>query len=429
MKVLVVGSGGREHALGWALARSPSVSQLESAPGNPGLARLGRIRPVAAEDLDGQVRLFREERYHLVVVGPEQPLALGLADRLRAEGAAVFGPGAGGARLESSKAFAKGFMARHGIPTAAFRVVESLGEARALLAEWGPPIVVKASGLAGGKGVVVAETAAEALEACVGCLESRAFGAAGSTVILEKKLEGEEISLFTVTDGRSYHVLPGSQDHKRAFDGDRGPNTGGMGAYSPAPILDEALLARVKREIIEPTLSGLVAEGVDYRGLLYLGLMVTARGPELLEYNVRFGDPETQAVLPRLGLDLGELLLGAATATLRAEGLEPPAIPASACVVAVAGEYPRSGSRGAVIRGVEEAEARGALVFHAGTAEQDGALVTAGGRVLNVVGTGDTLALAVERAYASLEAIGFEGMRFRRDIGRRALTRGAHSAH
>jgi phosphoribosylamine--glycine ligase len=248
-------------------------------------------------------------------------------------------------------------------------------------------------------------------------------------VVLEKRLEGEEVSLFAVTDGRSYHLLPEAQDHKRALDDDRGSNTGGMGAYSPAPILDPALLLRVRCEVLEPTLTGLAAEGIEYRGLLYLGLMITARGPELLEYNVRFGDPETQVVLPRLGLDLGLLLLAAARGILEPEAFGPPANPAAACVVATAAEYPRSGSRGAVIRGVEAAEASGALVFHAGTAEADGALVTAGGRILNVVGTGDSLALAIERAYAGLEEIEFEGMRFRRDIGRRALARGVQTRH
>jgi phosphoribosylamine--glycine ligase len=419
--VLIVGSGGREHALGWALQASAGVERVDAAPGNPGLGEIGRVQGVASGDLAGVEELVREENYDLVVIGPEQPLAQGLADRLRDRGATVFGPGEKGARLEASKAFAKDFMARHGIPTAAYRVVGRPEEALDLLAEWGPPVVVKASGLAAGKGVAVAETEEEARRAIDECMKQKSFGEAGLTVVMEKLLEGEEASVFVITDGRRYHLLPGSQDHKRAYDGDAGPNTGGMGALSPAPILTPEHMATVETAIVRPTLEGLRAEGIPFRGLLYLGLMITESGPELLEYNVRFGDPETQAVLPRLGFDLARVLFEAAQGELGETRLDPPAHEASACVVAAAADYPRSGAKGLPIRGVEEARKRGALVFHAGTARRQGDLVTNGGRVLNVVGVGDTLRGAVDLAYEALERIHFDGMRFRRDIGDRAL--------
>ncbi len=419
LKVLVVGSGGREHALGWALDRCASVARVEAAPGNPGLAEIGPLRPVAADDLDRLAALVRTERYDLVVVGPEAPLAAGLADRLRADGTAVFGPGAAGARLEASKAFAKAFMARHGIPTARYRTVTRLAEAEDTFAEWGAPIVVKASGLAAGKGVTVAETVEEARTAARAALEGSAFGAAGAEVVLEERLVGEEASVFAITDGRDHRILPGSRDHKRARDGDRGPNTGGMGAVSPAAILTPARLEEIGRAMVEPTLEGLRREETAFRGLLYFGVMVTAEGPRLLEYNVRFGDPETQAVLPRLGGDLAGTLMAAARGELAGVAPDPSVHPASACVVAAARDYPRSGARGLPITGIERARERGALVFHAGTAIGDGRLVAAGGRVLNVVGVGGSLDEALRIAYAGVAEIHFEGMRYRADIGGR----------
>ncbi len=427
MKVLVIGSGGREHALGWALARSDSVGTVDAAPGNPGMAALGTLHPVRADDLEGIAALVQEKGHDLVVIGPENPLALGLGDRLRDRGTAVFGPGASGARLESSKAFAKEFMKRHRIPTAGFEVVRSREEGEAVLEAWGAPLVVKASGLAAGKGVIMAETAAEAREALVDCFDTKSFGEAGSTVVLEKKLEGEEASVFVITDGHRFHVLPGSQDHKRAFDGDEGPNTGGMGAYSPAPVLSPAIRSEVETAIVEPTLGGLREDGIEFRGLLYIGLMVTDDGLEVLEYNVRFGDPETQVVLPRLGFDFGAMLLEAARGELSADSIPGPKQGASACVVAATADYPRSGTRGLPITGVADAEARGALVFHAGTAQRDGELVTSGGRVLGVVGMGENIREAVKQAYSGIEAIHFEGMRYRNDIAHHALGNPADS--
>jgi len=423
LRALVVGSGGREHALGWALAQGPSVSRVDSAPGNPGLASLGRTWAVGAQDLDALVSLARSEAFDLVVVGPEDPLALGLADRLREEHITVFGPDAAGARLESSKAFAKTFMARHGIPTAPFSIVHTIDEAESALERWGVPIVIKASGLAAGKGVVVAESLEEARDACRRFLVDRVFGEAGATLVIEQKLEGEEVSVLALTDGARCYVLPPAQDHKRALEGDQGPNTGGMGAYSPTPIFTDALAREVRSRVLEPTLSGLLAEGITFRGVIYAGLMVTSDGLYVLEYNVRFGDPETQAILPRLkGLDLGRLLFDAAKGELRTD--EPaPSIGACACVVAAARDYPRQGSRGEVVSGIEDALARGALVFHAGTALDNGRLVTAGGRILDVVGTGNTLPEALAVAYGGLERIHFDGIRFRRDIAHRALER------
>jgi phosphoribosylamine--glycine ligase len=423
LRVLVVGSGGREHALGWALAQSPSVRRVESAPGNPGLSALGRNWPVATNDLDALVDLATREAFDLVVIGPEDPLALGLADRLRGAGLTVFGPDASGAQLESSKAFAKRFMQRNDIPTAPFSIVQSMEEAETALGRGGVPVVVKASGLAAGKGVVVAESVDEARAACRSFLVERIFKDAGATVVIEQRLEGEEVSVLAVTDGAHMYVLPSAQDHKRALDGDQGPNTGGMGAYSPAPILTDALAREVRSRILDPTLSGLLAEGITFRGVIYVGLMMTAEGPQVLEYNVRFGDPETQAILPRLeGLDLGGLLFDAARGKLEVER-PVPTVGACACVVAAARDYPRQGSRGERISGVEDALAGGALVFHAGTAMENGRLVTAGGRVLDVVGSGDTLSEALDIAYRGMEQITFEGMRYRRDIGHRALDR------
>lgn len=416
-KVLVIGSGGREHALAWALARSGSVSAVHAAPGNPGMAGLGTVFPVRADDLDGISGLVREEKHDLVVVGPEVPLALGLGDRLRAEGVAVFGPGKDGARLEASKAFAKEFMQRHRIPTAEAVTVHDLAGAERVIREWGAPLVVKASGLAAGKGVILAGTDAEARAAVHSCMQEKAFGEAGLTVVLERKLLGEEMSLFVLTDGTRIHVLPSSRDHKRAYDGDQGPNTGGMGAYSPAPDLEPALASEIENAVVARSLEGLAADGIAFRGLLYIGLMLTAEGPRVLEYNVRFGDPETQAVLPRLDWDWGEVFGEIAAGEFRTTPPEP-VHAASACVVGAAADYPAKGSKGAPITGVREAERTGAIVFHAGTALDGENLVTAGGRVLNVVGRGDSLEDAVTRAYTGIEKVHFVGMRYRRDIGR-----------
>jgi len=418
--VLVIGSGGREHALAWRLRASPSVAAVDCAPGNPGTAGLGENLVLDPGDGASVVRACRERGYDLVVVGPEAPLAAGLADVLRDAGIDTFGPGRAGAMLEASKAFAKAFLARHRIPTALHRTVRAGDDVGVALRGWDRPPVVKASGLAAGKGVVVPETHADAEAALRGCLEDGAFGEAGATVVLEERLTGEEASLFVVTDGVSHRLLPGAQDHKRAYDGDEGPNTGGMGAYSPTPVLDRDAAHRVEREIVVPTLAGLREEGIEYRGLLYVGLMMTVDGPRVIEFNVRFGDPETQVVLPRLGGDFGDLVHAAARGRLGEEPEVTVNPGAAVGVVAAAGDYPVRGSSGVVITGIADAEAAGALVFHAGTARRGGDLVTSGGRVLNVVGRGATPAAARTVAYEAIAAIHFEGMRYRRDIARRA---------
>lgn len=421
MKIIVVGSGGREAALVWAAQRSARVAEVIAAPGNAGIAEQARCAPVKADDIEGLVRLAKEECADLVLIGPEVPLTLGLADRLTAEGIAAFGPSAAAARLEGSKSFAKDFMQRHGIPTAGFRVCRTQAEAEDAVRQFGAPVVIKADGLAAGKGVTVALTGEEAVAAIRSMMSDRVFGAAGERVVVEEYLAGEEASLLAFCDGEQAVPMLAAQDHKRVNDNDQGPNTGGMGAYAPAPVLTPELLERVRREILEPTVRGLAREGMPYRGVLYAGLMITSRGPKVIEYNCRFGDPETQAVLPLLRSDLAEITLACARGRL-----DPSRIAwsdgAAACVVLASGGYPGEFRKGLSIEGLEQAEALpGVHVWHAGTARQDGRFVTAGGRVLNVVATGTDLAEAVRQAYRAAELIRFEGVHFRRDIAARAL--------
>jgi phosphoribosylamine---glycine ligase len=423
MRVLLIGGGGREHALAWALARSPRIERLIAAPGNPGIAAHAGCVPIRDTDIDGLRSLAERERVDLTVVGPELPLACGLADRFRGAGHAVFGPSAAAARLESSKAFAKDLMARHGIPTARFRVFTNAGAARDFCRELGAPLVVKADGLAAGKGVLVCRTLLEADRAVSVCLEARDFGDAGGRVVIEEFMEGEEASFFVLSDGTSALPLAAAQDHKTVFDDDQGPNTGGMGAYSPAPVLDEAMQQRVLTEIVRPTIAAMREEGAPYHGVLYAGLMITRDGPRVVEFNCRFGDPECQAILPRLDEDLLPLLLATATG-----GPLPPSVrwrpDASVCVVLASDGYPGRYDTGRPITGVEAAgRVPGATIFHAGTARRDSALVTAGGRVLAVQALGDNIAEAVAHAYEAADRIFFEGMHFRKDIGRRAIGR------
>ena len=421
--VLLVGGGGREHALAWKLAQSPGLGRMIAAPGNPGIAAHARCVPIKDTAIDELVALGQQERPDLVVVGPETPLALGLAGRLRAAGLAVFGGSAAAARLESSKAFAKDLMARHRIPTARFGTFAAAAAARAYCRELRAPLVVKADGLAAGKGVVVCRTLEEADAAVTQCLEARAFGDAGRTVVVEEFLEGEEASFFALSDGTAVLPLTAAQDHKTVWDGDRGPNTGGMGAYSPAPVIDARMQERVMAEIVRPTVAAMAAEGTPYTGVLYVGLMITREGPKVIEFNCRFGDPECQAILPRLDDDLLALLLAAATG----KGL-PPALSwsprSSVCVVMTSAGYPGRYETGRVITGVEAAAGLdGVNVFHAGTALVGGALVTAGGRVLGVQALGDDVAAAIRAAYAAVERIRFDGAHYRRDIGHHALRR------
>ena len=424
MRVLILGSGGREHALAWKIGRSPHVERVLAAPGSDGIAREARCAPdVEAGDAGAVLALAAREAIDLVVVGPEDPLADGLADRLRAGGLAVFGPSAAAARLESSKAFAKAFMSRHRIPTAGYAVFDDLEAARAHVRAHGGPCVVKADGLAAGKGVSVCDDAPAAERALEEVMGARRFGAAGARVVVEERLAGREVSYYALCDGRHVVPLAAAQDHKRALDGDRGENTGGMGACSPAPGFPESVEKRVLEEIVHPTLNGMAAEGHPFQGVLFVGLMIDAEGaPRVIEFNVRFGDPETQALVLRMDCDLAPLLDAAARGRL--DSVQAPGWrDASVCVVMASGGYPRAYETGKPIRGLEEAERDPAVVvFHAGTRRDgEGRFVTAGGRVLGVSARGASLAEAQRRAYAACDRIAFDGMQLRRDIAAQAL--------
>jgi len=423
MHLLLIGNGGREHALAWKLAQSPLLTRLSCAPGNPGTAREPGVRNVdiAADDLDALLAFAREERVDLTVVGPEAPLVAGIADRFAAAGLRLFGPRAAAARLEGSKAFAKDFMRRHAIPTAEHATFEDEAGALAWLDAHGAPVVVKADGLAAGKGVVVAEDIDTAREAVGDLLGGGRFGEAGRRVVLESFLEGEEASFIALVSGRHALPLATSQDHKRRDEGDRGPNTGGMGAYSPAPIVTDAVHEHVVRDILRPTVDGLADDGLPFVGFLYIGLMIDRQGQaRVVEYNVRLGDPETQPLMMRLESDLVPLLESAVDGTLarqHATWRERSAIG----VVLAAGDYPRGGSTGEAIDGVEAAERDGCRVFHAGTRVREGRLETAGGRVLCVCAAGATLEAAKTMADAGAEVIAWPGRHWRRDIGHRAI--------
>jgi phosphoribosylamine---glycine ligase len=427
LRVLLIGSGGREHALAWKLARSPRLGALYAAPGNPGIAQVAECVPVRADDVVAIADLAERERIDLTVVGPEVPLALGVVDALEARGRGAFGPTRAAAALESSKAFAKDLFARHDIPTARFGTFDTPSAARAFVRELGGRAVVKTDGLAAGKGAIVCRDSTEAERAISDMLERRVFGDAGARVVVEEYLEGEEVSVFALTDGHTVCPLASAQDHKTVFDGDQGPNTGGMGAYSPAPVLDRRLAAEVLRTVLEPTIRAMSTEGRPYRGVLYAGLMLTSTGPRILEYNVRFGDPECQVLMPRLADDL----LPLCEAVVAGRGLPPsvawrpePAV----CVVIASGGYPGEYRTGLPIEGIERAEAHpGVTVFHAGTARRDGRLTTAGGRVLGVTALGADIPDAVTAAYAGAKEIRFDGLHYRRDIGYRALQRSDRS--
>ncbi|MDX1545542.1 MAG: phosphoribosylamine--glycine ligase [Rhodothermales bacterium] len=425
MKILIVGSGGREHALARALARSNRQPELLIAPGNAGTEPLGRNIALPPSDLAGLLALATEEAVDLTIVGPELPLVEGIVDAFEAAGRAIVGPSAHAARLEGSKAFAKRFMVRHGVPTAAHRTFTNLEypEAVAYLEAQGAPIVIKASGLAAGKGAIVCSTREDARAALDRIMVGRAFGAAGDKVVIEEFMEGEEASVFVLTDGETYRLLAPAQDHKRIGEGDTGPNTGGMGAYAPAPLVTDALLDRVRHEIVEPTLEGMRAEGFPYRGVLYVGLMIQEGRPRVVEYNCRFGDPEAQVVLPLIETDLAELLDALASGRLESVDLAR-RDGAAACVVMASGGYPGAYEKGVPIRGLDEAEAvPGVQVFHAGTCRRDGQVLTNGGRVLGVTALAADLPDALERAYRAVDLISFDGAQYRRDIGYRGVER------
>jgi phosphoribosylamine--glycine ligase len=422
MRILVAGSGGREHALVWKIAQSPRVERVLAAPGSDGMAREAACFPeLKAGDGPGLVALCRRERVDLVVIGPEDPLAAGISDELRAAGLAVFGPSRAAARLEGSKAFARQFMARHRIPQPRFESFGRVEEARAYVSAMGGSSVVKADGLCAGKGVAVCDDPEEALRALDEIMGGRRFGAAGDRVLVEERLSGEEASYYAITDGERVATLAAAQDHKRALDGDRGENTGGMGAYAPAPIVSPDVEKRVLEEIVHPTLRGLREEGTAFVGVLYCGLMIDAGAPRVIEFNVRFGDPETQALVLQMDGDLVPLLAGAAAGRLE-PGPAPIAPGAAVCVALASGGYPREYATGKAITGLAEAEAvEGVVVFHAGTRRAGDGFVTAGGRVLGVTARGDDLATARDRAYEAAARIRFDGCHYRRDIAARAL--------
>jgi phosphoribosylamine---glycine ligase len=428
MNILVIGSGGREHALVWKISQSPLTSRLFCAPGNPGIASLAECVPLGANDLDRLLHFVREQKIDLTVVGPEQPLAEGIVDLFTKEGMTIFGPTRDAAELEWSKVFAKNFMARHGIPTAACRIFDGtqLDEARRYLANTPPPIVLKADGLAAGKGVAVCNTREEALAALQQMTVEQAYGSAGARVVIEECMSGEEASVFALLDGQHYVLLASAQDHKRVFDNDQGKNTGGMGAYAPAFCVTPEILRDVEARIIVPTIAGMIAEGRPYRGCLYVGLMLTKAGPKVVEYNCRFGDPETQVVLPLFNGDIVAALYASATGGLSGYSDVGPGPGASAvCVVLASGGYPDRYEVGRKIRGLAELETMpDVLAFHAGTKSDGDSVVTAGGRVLGITavcmsgGLRNTIAMA----YRAVEKIHFDGVHFRRDIGRKGLS-------
>jgi len=421
MKVLVIGSGGREHALVWKIRQSPRVRRVYCAPGNGGIAELAELVPISADDVGALVRFARDERVDLTVVGPELPLTLGIVDELTRHGLRVFGPNREGAQLEGSKVFTKELLRRQGIPTGYFSSFTDADEAKQYVKEVGPPLVVKADGLAAGKGVVICHTVKEAEDAVEEILRSRIFGEAGARIVIEEFLEGEEVSFIALTDGRTVLPLASSQDHKRAFDGDRGPNTGGMGAYSPAPVVTPAVHDRIMAEVMQPVVAALNEAKIDYRGVLYAGIIMTAAGPKVLEFNSRFGDPECQALLIRLKSDLIDLMEACIDGTLDQIDVEWDER-AAVCVVLAAGGYPGAYEKGQAIHGLEHLRGwRNGVVFHAGTAQRGDEIVSNGGRVLGVTALGGTVREAVTEAYGAVDQITWDGMQFRRDIGHRAL--------
>jgi phosphoribosylamine---glycine ligase len=427
MRVLVIGSGAREHALVRRLTRDPDVDGILCAPGNPGIVIAARTVQTDPADIEGLLALAVAERIDLTIVGPELPLSLGIVDRFKVQGMPIFGPTAAAARLETSKSFAKAFMARHHVPTARSHTAESAEDALGVVrrGDFGFPVVLKADGLAAGKGVVIAEDLAAAESAIRAAMSERRFGSAGERIVIEECLSGPEVSFFAMSDGMRALPIGTAQDHKRIFDHDRGPNTGGMGAFAPSPLVDAALHERIMREVVEPVVAGMAAEGRPFRGFLYAGLMLTADGPRVIEFNARLGDPEAQVILPLIEEPLAPLLAAAAAGALHQSSVRICAGCLTGVVLASRG-YPESSESGRPIVGIEDAEAiPGVAVYHAGTATRNGRLVTAGGRVLTVVGRGADYTESIARAYAGVLQISFDGMQYRLDIGRKALLHGS----
>lgn len=422
MRILVIGNGGREHALVWKLAMSPRVEKIYAIPGNPGIAQLAECVDIGIGNNEALAKFAGEKGISLTVVGPEAPLANGIVDYFTGRGLKVFGPSQAAAELEGSKAFAKGLMQKYGIPTARYAVFSDPDQATAYIREHKAPIVVKADGLAAGKGVIVAMTEEEALRAVDSIMRDHTFGAAGSQVVIEEFLQGEEASLLAFTDGTTVVPMLAAQDHKRIFDGDQGPNTGGMGAYAPAPVVTAALQADIVRDILQPAVDAMRQEGRLYCGCLYAGLMITETGPKVIEFNARFGDPETQVVLPLLASDLVDIMEACVEGRLaqcEINWLNQAAV----CVVMAAGGYPGDYAKGEPIRGLQAAAEEGICVFHAGTALRGDTVVTGGGRVLGVTATAETIPAAVQKAYAAVKHIDFKDVQYRKDIAYRAMNR------
>ncbi|WP_278675693.1 phosphoribosylamine--glycine ligase [Acidaminococcus fermentans] len=423
MQVLVIGGGGREHTLVWKLAQSKSVTKIYAAPGNPGMKDLAECVDLDIADLDGLADWAEKHDIDLTVVGPEAPLVAGIVDVFKARGLTIFGPSAKAAEIEGSKIFSKELMEKYGVPTAFFKVCDNLADARAFVEEKGAPIVIKADGLAAGKGVVVAMTKDEALDALDDMMGHHKFGSAGNRVVIEEFMEGEEASLLAFTDGKTIVPMLAAQDHKRVNDGDQGPNTGGMGAYCPAPVMTAALKEKTVKEVLRPIVDALAKEGRPYSGCLYAGLMIKGDSVKVVEFNARFGDPETQVVLPLLKSDLAEIMAACAKGTLTPDMVEW-SDKAAVCVVMASGGYPASYKKGLPITGLKAANAMdGVVVFHAGTREEDGKILTNGGRVLGVTAVADDIPSAQQKAYDAVEKIHFEGAHFRQDIAWRALRR------
>ena len=423
MKVLVVGGGGREHTLVWKISQSPLVEKIFCAPGNAGTAGCAECANVGGGDVDKLLKFAEKEKIDLTVVGPEAPLVDGIVDKFNEKGLKIFGPNADAAMLEGSKGFAKKLMGRIGIPTATFQIFSEVDEAEQFIRDMGAPIVVKADGLAAGKGVTVAFDEESAIEAVNDCIARGAFGSAGHRVVLEEYLEGEEATVLAFTDGKTFLTMPSSQDHKAIYDGDKGPNTGGMGAYSPAPVVTDEMLKTIEDEIIAPTIEGLREDGCEYRGVLYCGLMITDAGPKVVEFNVRFGDPEAQVVIPRLKSDIVPILMACAEGDLSGTEIEW-TDEAAVCVVLASDGYPGKYEKGKPITGLKKAgEVPGAVVFHAGTSLKGNKVVTSGGRVLGATALAKDVPSAIKRAYKCADQIKFNGKYCRGDIGKKAIAR------
>lgn len=423
MNVLIVGSGGREHVLAWRIKQNPKVKKLYCAPGNGGIGQIAECVDIKADDIQGLLAFAKEQSIQMTVVGPEAPLVDGIVDAFGEAGLKIFGPTQAAARLEGSKVFAKEFMQKYKIPTAPFRTFDQLDKAQEFLTSAEFPLVIKADGLAAGKGVIICQTLEEGRQSLEQIMGEKIFQEAGNKVVIEEFLKGEEVSILALSDGKNYLVLESSQDHKRIFDGDLGPNTGGMGAYCPAPIVDSGLMQRIEETIIEPVLEGMQKEGTPFKGVLYAGLMITIEGPLVLEFNVRLGDPETQAVFPRLKSDLLEVVQACCDGKLNKIQLEWDKR-ACVCVVMSSGGYPSKFETGKEILGLEKVEGKlDTFVFHAGTRKEGKKIVTSGGRVLGVTALGDSIADAIDRAYEVVELIKFDRCFFRRDIGLRAMKR------